>query len=226
MKTVLKIFIGLFLFSSCGGGKDSPSPPKEETKELGAFNLVFPDNNLVCTEGNAIGTDEVSIEFQWSKSDNAVTYNLQITNQATGGVINTSSTTLEKAVTLSKNTQFSWTVTAILGDKTKASAPWNFYSEGIALENYAPFPADISITDNENGTVQIDWPSTDLDDDIESYDVYLGTDSEPELILDDVTYTSLAAQPIEYNTVYYLKVVTADSNDNTSTSEMAFKFDI
>lgn len=224
MKSILKIFVGLILLSSCGGGKDNPPKPKEEAKELGAFNLVFPDNNLVCTEGNDVGTDEVSIEFQWSKSDNAVTYNLQITNQGTGGVINTSSTTLEKAVTLPKNTQFSWIVTAVLGEKTKASPQWNFYSEGIAVENYAPFPANISVTDNENGTVQIDWPSTDLDDDIESYDIYLGTDSEPELILDDVTYTSLTAQPIEYNTEYYLKVVTTDSRSNTAISEWQFEF--
>ena len=59
MKTVLKIFIGLFLLSSCGGSKDSPSVPNEEAKQLGAFDLVFPDNNLVCTEGDDAGDNEI-----------------------------------------------------------------------------------------------------------------------------------------------------------------------
>ena len=224
MKTVLKIFIGLFLLSSCGGGKDSPSQPKEEAKELGAFNLVFPDNNLVCTEGDDVGDNEITIEFLWSISANATSYELEIINQESGDVTTQTSTTAEKIVTLKKNTQYSWKVSSKLGEDTKASTQWSFYTEGIAVENYAPFPAEIIIVNNTNGTVNITWTGSDIDDDIESYDIFLGTDSEPALYLEDTQNVEINNFSIDSNIIYYLKVITNDSNGNSSTSARQFMF--
>ena len=224
MKTVLKIFIGLFLLSSCGGGKDSPSVPNEEAKQLGAFDLVFPDNNLVCTEGDDAGDNEITIEFLWSISANATSYELEIINQESGDVTTQTSTTAEKIVTLKKNTQYSWKVSSKLGEDTKASTQWSFYTEGIAVENYAPFPAEIIIVNNTNGTVNITWTGSDIDDDIESYDIFLGTDSEPALYLEDTQNVEINNFSIESNIIYYLKVITNDSNGNSSTSARQFMF--
>lgn len=224
MKTILKIFISVFILSSCGGGKDNPPEPEPEAKELGAFNLVFPDNNLICTEGIDVGTEEVSIGFLWSESANATSYDIQITNQETSEIINQSSTAPEKTVTLKKNTQYSWEITAKLNEVTKTSTVWNFYTEGIAVENYAPFPAEISFTDNSNGTVNISWVGSDLDDDIQSFDVYLGTEPEPNIYLTDTELVEIVNYEITTNIVYYIKIVTKDAAGNSSTSKALFTF--
>ena len=82
MRLAIKLILMGLLIVSCGG-KDSDNPTPPEEKELGVFNLLFPDNNLICTEGEDNGNDGVSIEFQWSASTNATSYELEITNQET-----------------------------------------------------------------------------------------------------------------------------------------------
>lgn len=224
MKTAIKLFIGLILLSSCGGS-DSDSPePNNGTNELGDFNLIFPDNNLVCTEGTDVGTSETAIEFLWSTAENATSYEIQITNQDSGNVINTSSTTTEKTVTLPKNTQFSWTVTAIFGDQSKKSEQWNFYSEGIAVENYAPFPANITVEDNNDNTVKISWTTEDLDNDLKNYDVYVGESNNMELLLESTEDTSINSYAITSGTEYTVKVISRDNNNNTSSSLKTFEY--
>ncbi|MGJ8735873.1 hypothetical protein [Zobellia laminariae] len=228
MKNLLKFTCCLFLLAACKGNKedliDQVLPAIPET-ELGAFNLVFPDNNLICTEGEDQINDELAIEFLWSKSTSASSYKLDITNQNTGKVISTTSNTESKSVTLPKDTQFSWSVTAVLEDQEEKSTAWSFYSEGIAEDNFAPFPAEISITDNTDGTVKIDWPSTDLDNDIVSYDIYWGTTATPELLLSQTKLTSVSNHPIEYGTTYYIVVITQDTQGNSSTSKTQFTFE-
>ncbi|MFK7812171.1 MAG: hypothetical protein AB8B59_06730, partial [Maribacter sp.] len=56
--------------------------------------------------------------------------------------------------------------------------PGVFYSEGISQENYAPFPATINTIDQTNGFVEISWEGADLDNDIDKYELYFGTDAE------------------------------------------------
>ncbi|WP_299797454.1 hypothetical protein [uncultured Maribacter sp.] len=224
MRLAIKLFLMGLLVASCGGKDDNNNNPPEETeKELGAFNLVFPENNLICTEGEDNGTDGLSIEFQWSGSTNATSYELEITNQETNSTDTRTVTTTSLAIGLPKGTQFSWAVTAILGAKTLASDSWNFYSEGTSTENFAPFPAEISVSDNGDGTVNVSWVGEDLDDDLVNYDVHIGTSGNLELILENTTnenttYNFTAGEQ------YIVQIVSKDSNDNTSTSLIYFTF--
>ena len=224
MRLVIKlIFVGL-LVASCGGSDDSNNNQPEETeKELGAFNLIFPENNLICTEGEDNGTDGVSIELQWSASANATSYELEITNQENNSKDTRTITTTSLAVGLPKGTQFSWNVTAILGSKTLSSDSWNFYSEGNSTENFAPFPAEIGVSDNGDGSVSVSWTGEDLDDDLSTYDVYIGTSGNLELILENTTNESTNYN-ITAGEQYIARVVSKDSNNNTSTSETYFTF--
>jgi len=119
MRSFIKLVALAIVISSCGGKDNSPAPPQPEVKELGAFNLVFPDNNLICTEGEDTGNDEVSINFMWTESANATAYDLEITNQDSGAKINETSTTTSKTAVLPKGAQFTWTITAKLGNATK-----------------------------------------------------------------------------------------------------------
>ncbi|MDF4201980.1 hypothetical protein PXD56_03380 [Maribacter sp. SA7] len=224
MRLAIKLILMGLLVTACGGKDDNNNNPPEETeKELGAFNLEFPENNLICTEGEDNGTDGISIEFQWSASTNATSYELEITNQENNTIDKRTVTTTALAVGLPKGTQFSWGVTAILGSKTLASDSWNFYSEGTSTENFAPFPAEISISDNGDGTVTVSWVGEDLDDDLVNYDVYIGTSGNLELILENTTNESTYYN-ITAGEQYIVQIVSKDSNDNTSTSETYFTF--
>ncbi|WP_405410638.1 hypothetical protein [Maribacter sp. Asnod1-A12] len=224
MKLAIKLILVGLLVASCGGSDDSNNNPPEETeKELGAFNLVFPENNLICTEGEDNGTDGVSIELQWSASTNATSYELEITNQENNSTDKRTITTTSFAVGLPKGTQFSWSVTAILGSKTLTSDSWNFYSEGTSTENFAPFPAEISVSDNGDGSVSVSWIGEDLDDDLSTYDVYIGTSGNLELILENTTNINTNYN-ITAGEQYIARVVSKDSNNNTSTSETYFTF--
>ena len=230
MKSFIKFLIFALALSSCGGKDAPPTPPApEQTRELGAFNLVFPDNNLICTEGEDIGDNEVSINFLWSESENATSYILEVKNLDTQEVTNNSSTTLEKSITLAKDAQFSWTVTAVLGDKTKKSNPWNFYSEGIAEENFAPFPANVEVTDNLDSTIYITWDGSDLDNDITSYELYFGTENNFPLELIHSNAEGLPNEfthSITYGVNYRLALKTIDSRNNRSTTVKLVNFQI
>jgi len=220
MRSFIKLIILSVILSSCGGGGGSSTPEKE----LGAFNLVFPDNNHVCTAGTDVGADEVAIEFLWTASDNATSYTLEITNQESGDKITQTSNTAEESVVLAKGVQFSWTVTAKFEDKSKKSSSWNFYSEGVAQDNYAPFPAEIKVTDNGDETVKINWEGSDLDNDIVSYDIHFGTTEDPALVHTAENDSEALTQSIVYGTDYYIKIVTVDELDNKSIAEEIINF--
>lgn len=222
MRLAIKLILAGILVASCGGkDNDTTTPPIE--KELGSFNLIFPDNNLICTEGEDNGTDGVNIEFQWSASSNATSYDLEITNQENNSTDSRTVNANSLEVGLPKGTQFSWKVTAILEDKSLASDTWNFYSEGTSTENFAPFPAEITVSDNNDGTVTVSWIGEDLDNDIVNYDVYIGVFGNLELILENTTNLNTNFS-ITVGEQYHVQVISKDSNDNTSTSQTYFTF--
>lgn len=224
MKIIVKLAFCLLLMVSCGGNDDSP--PVVNERVIGNFNLVFPDNNHICTSGDYADDNNVAIEFSWTAAENANGYLLEITDQNTQEVTSLTSSTIEKSVSISKATQFSWKVTALQLEKTKESdsGTWSFYSQGIPEENYSPFPADISVVDNENGTIEIEWTGSDLDNDIELYEVYFGNSNEPILIASKDNDSESVQQSITYGVEYYLKIISIDSRGHKSIAKKVINF--
>jgi hypothetical protein len=104
-----------------------------------------------------------------------------------------------------------------------------FYNEGPGIENYAPFPADVVAPKRgaqvENtGTVSLEWTGSDVDNDIDEYEVFFGTVNPPTNSLVTTTSTTTNTS-VNANTVYYWYVVTTDVAGNTSTSE-TFEFKV
>ncbi|ETN94419.1 fibronectin type III domain-containing protein [Zhouia amylolytica] len=226
MKSVKALYfvIAISLLQSCGGGGSDPNPV-EEVKAPEAFNLVFPENNTICTEGIDASAETVVIEFEWERATNATSYILKAIDSESKKEYSANSNNTTASLTLPKGMQFSWSVEAFNMDKSKVSDDqWSFYSEGRTEENHSPFPASITLSDNENGTININWTGSDLDNDIVSYSVYLGKDSTPAAILENSIATSISDVHIEYNTTYYLKVISKDSKGNSSTTEKQFNF--
>ena len=222
MRYVLVLIPLLFIAGSCEK-TNAPEPVRNPGKAV----LSFPAQNEACTTGAIISNTQSSIEFKWNKSDNTDSYDLVLKNLETG-----TSTTYPAAainllgITLTRNTPYSWYIISksTASGTSAQSEVWKFYNSGPASIFYAPFPADgmvpvmgASVT-AASGKVTLDWEGSDADNDIASYDVYLGTTTAPALLSGNLVNSVLADVSVTGNTTYYWKVVTKDSKGNTSDS--------
>ncbi|MER3317756.1 MAG: hypothetical protein RIB79_05635 [Allomuricauda sp.] len=220
-------FVLLTLFS-CGGGDDPTPEPQPEVPAPLSATLIFPDNNEECTEGILVSETESQVTFEWTASENTDDYTLTIQNLETGGATSSTTSNTELQVTLNRGTAYAWTVVSSADgtNETATSNTWRFYNAGAVIENYAPFPAyqpypQMGISVNP-GNIILGWEGADLDGDVLSYTLYLDTVSPPVTVLGE-SDTNSYETTINGDTIYYWRVVTADSAGNTSTSEI-FEF--
>lgn len=230
MDTFKKIFIAIFslVIVSCGGGDEPDTPPTPEVKNPEPALLVLPLKNEECNQGSIVSDTQSKVKFEWNKADNTNTYNLIIKNLSTNeeDENTTSNTTLTK--TLSRGTSYSWKVISISNSSTKTATSeiWNFYNAGEAVVNYAPFPAEVvsppmgGLTSSE---VTLKWNGSDLDNDIESYDVYLSSNTPPTELYTSTPNSNVPNIILNSNMVYYWSIVTKDSFGNNSQSPI-FEF--
>ena len=182
-------------------------------------NLIFPANNQLCTDK--------TLQMEWSASvdeeGGAVSYLLQVATDAVFTRVFHESTVTQttKELTFETNEAYFWRVKAL--DTQEASSDftevYRFYSEGEGTENHVPFSAvlvgPLEQSSVASGTVKLEWIATDLDQDILSYDVFLGTSQNnlQNVVMDsnDSFYTITVLS----NVTYYWKVNVKDVNDTT-----------
>lgn len=224
---LLLTFLGL---NSCGGGgKEDPPPPPKENKAPGIPGLVSPDDKLLCIDNN--------VTFSWNSSidpdgDN-VEYELMYAKNSsmTQEVRNFKTASLNHTVSLDKGVAYYWRVRAI-DNKSKASdfsAQRSFYTEGIALTNYAPFAATIvkpvntqSEAISSSTSVILEWNASDLNTtDVLTYDVFLGTNINLTTPISSnqssKTYTKNDLTP---NTIYYWRIDVKDDKGAKTTGQV------
>lgn len=218
MKYLSFLLVIVFCFSC--KKKDPPKPP-ESTK------LVFPQNNSECTTGTDTGPATSMVEFKWQQAANADTYELRATNTNTNTTQTVSTSSLSAKLPLQKGALYTWVVTtknkAVL--QTTSSQTWRFYNAGFET-SFAPFPAEIilpelgqAIFNDINNEVTLSWSGSDIDDDIESYELYFSTENPPNsLIATIMTGSTTRKVTVESDTTYYWKVITIDSEGNASDS--------
>ena len=80
----------------------------------------------------------------------------------------------------------------------------------------APGPGSV-VFEDVNNEIELQWSGTDLDGDIESYDIYFSTENPPNVLIatSRANETSLKVSVIS-GTVYYWKVITRDTEGNMS----------
>lgn len=190
-----------------------------------AASLLFPEKNSECTTGTNLNAETTQIEFRWAAADHTETYELNVSNIATGikQTISTSSTSAK--LPIAKGEPFSWYVVSKNTDTNEvtSSETWYFYNSGFRT-SYAPFPAEIiapesgeSVFKNVEDNVVLQWSGADLDDDIASFEVYFGTSMEAmNLLVTNEAYESTYAVPVSSGTTYYWKVITKDAEGNAS----------
>jgi len=76
----------------------------------------------------------------------------------------------------------------------------------------SPSPADNS--ENIEISIDLQWQCTDIDGDKISYDIYFGTNENPEIIASGITTNSYPIDNLEFNTSYYWKINSIDDEGN------------
>jgi hypothetical protein len=223
-------FIILVLLSAClllGCGKHSNNNPAP-ANDPGQATLTFPLQNSSCTTGTVLSNTQSSITFNWLASANTESYEIDIKNLLTNTTTSQTATNNQLTVSLSRNTPYSWYVVSKSSQSTKTaqSAVWKFYNSGLGATSHPPFPADLTapgLAQNVTATsnaINLTWGGSDADNDITDYDVYFGTAATPPLLKSGVTDMFLNNVSVTSVTTYYWKIVTKDSQGNTSDSDI------
>ncbi|MEJ6979469.1 hypothetical protein WG906_03350 [Pedobacter sp. P351] len=224
-KLILTIGILTVLF---GCRKDkTPAPAIIPDPEKAT--LISPAQNEACLTGTVVSATENSVTFKWSNAVNADSYQVTLKNLEDNVENVHSSSDNELTLILRKNTPYSWSVTS-RASRTTAKAKseiWKFFNAGSGEISYAPFPAELltptfgqSVTAVDN-KVTLDWEGSDVDEDIASYSVFVGTSKNALLsVAQDITGSVFSAT-VTANTTYYWKVVTKDATGNTSHSSVS-----
>jgi len=230
MIRVVNILVLVFTISSLvscsSGGNDSDNENPNEGGDPGSVSLVFPENNSECTEGQSVNDTQSTITFMWEEATNADSYEVHVRNLNTNDINTINANTNERAISLAKNTPFEWFVIskAVGSNQSPSSAKWRFYNAGEGVENYAPFPAAVvSPTRGQaiasTTSVNLEWNGTDVDNDIDEYEVFFGTSTNPTVSLGTTQQTSITAN-VSSGQTYYWRVKTIDEAGNSSQSEV------
>ncbi len=209
----------LGLVCSCGSDDPPPAP-------VGA-NLVFPDQNSECTTGTSVNETLSQVTFSWQASANTDSYTLNAVNLDTNVPQTISTAATSASLSIAKGAPYSWSVTSrnTRSDQVASSETWLFYNAG-SQTTYAPFPAQL-VSPVSGSTVQkslenevvLMWQGADVENDITAYEVFFSTETNPT-----TPVGTTASGVMELNvgvtsgTVYYWKVVTTDSQGNSSDS--------
>ncbi len=218
MRTVLLLLFGVLLIGC--KKKSDPKPPE-------IASLVFPNRNSECTTGRDLNQTTSEVEFMWKASDHTESYELRVTNLTTNITQTVNTTAISAKLPIAKGELFSWFVRS-LNTKVKETAlseTWFFYNAGFQT-TYAPFPAEVvqpqngaSVFKDINNEVTLEWSGADIENDINGYDLYFSTTTPPEILIASPSANqNTEAVSVTANTTYYWKVITKDSEGNTSDS--------
>lgn len=218
----------LFLLILCIGCRKDPEPLP------GKAVLLLPKNNEICADGVIISASRSKILFKWDAAKNSNSYVLSIKNLESGQTSTHSTDKTQMELELDRNLAYSWFITSknTQINKEISSDLWKFYNPAPAQTSFSPFPAELTaprygeVIPLSTTTVTLRWSATDLDGDIDSYDVYLGNTNVPVLFRSGLKTTVLADLVLDRNKNYYWKIVTRDSKGNRSNSDVyLFKLD-
>ena len=218
-----------------GENPDGENPDEQDSDEDIVINhpkstiLIFPENNKECTEGVTVNENESRILFEWNISENTDLYELNVQNLNTNIVSKIEVETNEAELTLEKGTPYKWHVTSKSNEENTEVATseiWQFYNAGEGDINHVPFPADVvypaiaSKLENTTTNVVLEWSANDLDEDIVEYQLLFDTVNPPIVSLGTTTTSVKEVLDITTNTTYFWQIITKDSKNNSSNSEV------
>lgn len=233
----------IFLYA-CGGGDgsggtddddgipmggDDDNPPVEAPN---ASTLIFPANNEECNEGTVISETESDVNFRWNASEHTDSYSVTLVNLTDQSSTNVIEQGTERVFRLKRGAPYEWSVVSRSNSTTEtaSSEKWRFFNEGPGIENYAPFPAEAIYPPRGSSldattNVRLEWSTSDVDDDLKEFEVFLGTTEDNMTSLGVFEDMQINSVSVTSATQYHWSVKTTDNNGNSSTSEV-FQFRI
>ena len=194
--------------------------------------LIAPENLNSCTTASRINETERQVRFQWTVALHADNYELIVQNSNTQERFTSNTELLNASIILPSGANYRWSVRSksTLTPVTTDSQSWQFYLEGDPQTSHFPFPAQLNVPEDEAeislnpaNSFLFQWEGADLDEDIISYDFYLG--QEPNLLRLHQAAISNSQITIELSSgsTYYWQIITRDTQQNESSS-MVFIF--
>jgi len=117
---------------------------------------------------------------------------------------------------LLNHTVYYWKIIAISTDLTTEGPVWSFET---GYGNYPPdVPSEPSPEDGDTDVsthAELTWECDDFEGDAISYDIYLGTESDPPLVEQGLTDLSYIPEEFDPSTTYYWRVDAYDAYSNT-----------
>lgn len=215
--TNISVALGLVVtLTSCEGKVEATNPIIETT-------LIAPENDKQCL-GVLLPTDQIRVLFDWEDVAGVSSFLFEYEDTILGETKTVTVTESRLSLDLEPGTQYKWSVTVLdFFSAPKKSVLFSFYTEGLTTPNHVPFPANTTITTNENGTVTLNWESKDLDNDIDYYQIFFSPENPPTEIIPKTEETT-TSRPVDAGLLYYLTVKTYDKNGNFSESKSSFQF--
>ncbi|MBS1524389.1 MAG: hypothetical protein JST19_02000 [Bacteroidetes bacterium] len=221
MRNGILFAILIVAIAGCSGKKNNAQPALPPGKAT----LTAPAQNAVCITGSVISDTQSSLTLIWNASDHTDSYDVTVKNLLTSAITTQSTTHTQLTLTLQRSTPYSWHVVSKSNQisTTAQSDTWKFYNAGPGVVTYAPFPAEITAPTYgqtiTTATVNLTWTGSSVNSGtITNYDVYFGTSSTPPLFKSAVTDSFVNGVALTAATTYYWRVITHDTNGNTSDS--------
>jgi hypothetical protein len=213
------LLLGIFLIGCSSGGDEIQDGVPSLNAAPSVPVLAYPTNELFCTE--------FELEFSWQASTDVdgdpVFYTLQIAfDQLFDTIVeekNVDGTSV--MVMLEKGKTLYWRVRANdnHANTSQFGTPWKFYTAAEPAENHLPSVPDLLrpiMSSIVSGSVAgLSWEVVDFDNDILSYDLYLGLTADPPLLVEDLDTNSYDAV-IEPDNTYYWKIIANDGQGGVS----------
>jgi hypothetical protein len=187
------------------------------------------------TPTDAAINQSINVDLSWLGGDpdsgDTVTYDVYFGLDSTPPMVAEDiSTTNYDPGTLQYGTTYYWFINATDNHGYSTVGPlWSFTTEQKADQPpyvpYSPSPANQS-----HGipvTTTLSWAGGDPDaGDTVTYDVYLGTTSNPPKVADDLPTANYNPGSLHYNTKYYWKIVTTDNHGKSTNGPIWYFFTV
>lgn len=206
--------LSMGLFASCGedasplapGNSPPQVPHLPEPADSSEYTSEYLTVSWECSDPDG---DEVIYTVQVKEDGNYIVYSGQTLLKK-----------LDTGLFLLRETMYTWRVVASDGLENSESDWWTFFTPDWSNEPpnapADPHPTDGAIDIQPVG-VHLTWSADDPDEnDVLTYNVYFGTDSDPEPVATGLTETSYTLPPLDYDTVYFWRVVSSDSHDEST----------
>lgn len=216
MRPVKNLHIILFILLM--GCKD-PIPTPE------AALLLLPEADQSCLYVS-VDSAKARVTFSWELALHTDTYTINVVNLVTQELTSIRTEEITATLTLDRGTPYGWEVisSSEVSNKVTPSESRRFYLEGEKQFSYVPFPAKLvspemnEVVSLNNGSINLTWTGLDLDNDIDSYAVFLGTSEDDLAEIATGLVSPNHSVSLQSNTAYVWQVTTRDELNNVSTS--------